>query len=495
MNVLLIYPKYPDTFWSFTHILKFVSKKATFPPLGLLTVASIFPSEWNKKLIDVNVKELTNKDIEWADLVLISAMIVQKESAQEIIDRCKAKGKIIIAGGPVFTTQHEKFKNVDHFILNEGEITIPQFISDFKKGKPKKFYTSTERPDITKTPLPMWKLINFKDYVTIAVQYSRGCPFNCEFCDIIIMNGRIPRTKTPEQMILELSTLYRAGWRGSVFVVDDNFIGNKVNVKQFLPLLINWQKKNNYPFKFLTEASLNLADDLELMRLMSRANFHKVFLGLETPHIDSLKECGKFQNYTRDLVKSVRIIQQNGMQVMGGFIVGFDKDTKLIFDAQIKFIQEIGVVTAMVGMLMALPQTRLWHRLKEENRLFSEASGENTDGRLNFIPRMGTKNLVEGYKKILATIYSPNNYYKRIDTFIRHYRPTVRETPSLSGLKAFVKSVWKIGIFSRSRRYYWRLIFKTLFTKIKAFPTAVEMAICGVHFEKITKKVLKSNMS
>ncbi len=388
INALLIYPKYPDTFWSFKHTLKFISKKAAFPPLGLLTVASILPKEWDKRLIDVNVKKLKDEEIAWADIILISAMIVQEESAKEIIKRCKVLGKIVVVGGPAFTAQPEKFLGVDHFVLNEAEITLPLFLKDLEEGKAKKIYTSIKRPDITKTPIPKWSLINFRDYATMAVQYSRGCPFNCEFCDIIIMNGRIPRTKTPEQIINELQSLYTAGWRGSIFVVDDNFIGNKTNVKQMLPLLITWQKEHKYPFQFLTEASLNLADDEKLMQLMSKANFNKVFLGIESPSVNSLKECGKMQNTERNLADSVKIIHKNGLQVMGGFIVGFDNDTEKIFESQIKFIQEVGIVTAMVGLLNALPQTRLWCRLKGEGRLLKDTSGENTDGSINFIPQM-----------------------------------------------------------------------------------------------------------
>ncbi|MBD3303712.1 DUF4070 domain-containing protein [Candidatus Woesearchaeota archaeon] len=489
MNALLVYPKYPDTFWSFKHVLKFVSKKAAFPPLGLMTVASMLPKEWNKKLIDVNITKLTDQQIEWADTVLIGAMVVQKESAKEIIQRCKEKGKTVIAGGPAFTTQHKNFPGVDHFVLNEAEITLPLFLEDLKKGGPKKIYTSDKRPDIKETPVPLWSLIDFKDYASMSVQYSRGCPFNCEFCDIVIMNGRIPRTKTPEQIIKEIQSLYDAGWRGQLFIVDDNFIGKKEEVKKMLAHLIEWQKEHDYPFQLYTEASTNLADDNELMQLMSTANFFKVFLGIETPCVDSLKECGKMQNATRDLAEAVKTIHNNGMQVMGGFIVGFDNDNEGIFDAQINFIQQTGVVTAMVGLLNALPQTRLWHRLKAEGRLLQDTSGENTDGSLNFAPKMGRQKLTRGYKRILSTIYSPKQYYQRIDTFIRHYKPTARTRVTKKDIKAFFRSVWSIGVLSNSRLRFWKLILKTGFTKRKSFPVAVELAILGLHFEKITKKV------
>lgn len=489
MNVLLVYPKYPDTFWSFKHILKFVSKKAAHPPLGLLTVGAMLPEEWDKMLVDVNVRELKDEDIMWADMVFISAMLVQKESAQEIIYRCNALGRKVVAGGPAFTSQHEGFKGVDHFVLNEAEVTLPLFLRDISEGNAKQMYSSMERPDITKTPVPLWSLINLKDYNTMPIQYSRGCPYNCEFCDIIIMNGRVPRTKTPEQLIKELESLYDAGWRSGVFIVDDNFIGDNVKVKKMLSLLIKWQKEHRYPFKLLAEASINLADDKELMQMMSAANFHKVFLGIETPCIDSLKGCGKMHNTSRDITEAVRIIHENGMQVMGGFIVGFDNDTENIFDTQIKFIQKIGVVTAMVGVLIVLPQTRLWHRLKAEGRLLGETSGNNTDGRLDFVPKMGKEKLIDGYKRIVSTIYSPKNYYQRINTFIKNYKPTVHYRASWKGFSAFLKSVWKIGILSKTRFLYWKLILKTSFTKTKSLPIAVELAIFWVHFEKVVKGI------
>lgn len=491
MNILLVYPKYPDTLWSFKYVLKFISKKAGCAPLGLLTVAAMLPSKWKKKLVDVNVTKLTDEHIAWADMVFISAMVVQKKNTQEIIKRCKAQSKTIVAGGPAFTTQHEKFKGVDHFVLNEAEVTLPLFLEDLEEGKPKKIYTSKERPDITKTPVPLWSLIDFKDYARMAVQYSRGCPFNCEFCEIIVMNGRVPRTKTPEQMINELQSLYDAGWRGSLFIVDDNFIGNKVNVKKMLPLLIKWQKEHKYPFKIVTEASVNLAEDEELMNMMSAANFCGVFLGIETPDIGSLKECGKMQNVTVDTVEAVKIIHQNGMQVDGGFIVGFDNDTESIFETQIKFIQKTGVVAAMVSLLNVAPQTRLWHRLKAEDRLITEPTGENTDGTLNFTPKMGKEKLIDGYKKILSTIYSPKNYYKRINTFIRDYKPTVKGKISKEDVKAFLKSLWLVGVLSKARLRYWTLLIKTSLTKRKVLPAAVELAIYLQHFEKVVRKITR----
>jgi radical SAM superfamily enzyme YgiQ (UPF0313 family) len=494
MNVLLVYPKYPDTFWSFKHILKFVSKKATFPPLGLLTIASILPKKWNKKLIDMNIGELTDEHIIWADMVFIGGMIVQKESAAKVAERSKVLGKVVVAGGPLFTTGH--FKNIDHFVLNEAEVTLPLFLKDLKKGTLKEIYKSKERPDITKTPLPSWSLINVKDYVSMSIQYSRGCPFNCEFCDIIIMNGRVPRTKDPKQMISEVQSVYDSGFRGPLFIVDDNFIGNKRDVKNMLPMLIEWQKDHRYPFFFTTEASINLALDEELMQMMAEANFNKVFVGIETPDVGSLKECGKIQNTKISLNEAVKVIHQHGMQVMGGFIMGFDNDKESIFETQIKFIQKIGVVTAMVGLLNAIPQTRLWERLKQENRLSGETSGENTDGSVNFLPKMGKKKLIKGYKQVITSIYSPKEYYKRINTFVKDYKPSVKYRPSIQYLpyfNAFIKSVWHIGFLSRARFMYWKLLIKTGFTKTKALPTVVELAINREHFGRIANDIINAS--
>lgn len=495
MNILMVYPSYPSTFWSFKYVLKFIGKKAAFPPLGMLTVAAMLPDDWAIKMVDTNVDTLHDSQIDWADMIFIGGMIVQKESAQEIITRCKRHNKTIVAGGPVFTTQHQNFTGVDHFVLNEAEVTLPLFLEDLKNGTLKKVYSSMERPDVSKTPVPRWDLIDPQKYAAMAVQYSRGCPFNCEFCDIVIMNGRVPRTKSPDQVVREFQALYDAGWRGSIFVVDDNFIGNKLKAKELLPELISWQKKRKYPFTLLTEASTNLADDEELMNLMTEANFSKVFLGIETPSKDGLKEAGKFQNVSRDLADTVKIIQQHGMQVMGGFIVGFDSDTESIFKTQVEFIQQIGCVVAMVGVLTALPQTRLWHRLKAEGRLLNETSGNNTDVTVNFQPKMGVSKLLSGYREILENIYSTKQYYERIHTFLRNYVPKVRGRVGRAELSALFKSMWKIGVVSEARKYYWRLLGKTLVTKPKAFPVAVELAIYGVHFQQVAEKSLKKRLA
>jgi len=487
-KILMIYPKYPDTFWSFSKVLPFINKKASFPPLGLLTVASMLPKEWDLKLVDLNVSSLTDDQIKWADMVFISAMLVQTKSAKDIICRSKNLGKIVVAGGPAFTAQHECFEGVDHFVLGEGETTVPLFLRDLKRGRTKKLYRSNNRPSLAKTPVPRWDLINTKDYANMLIQYSRGCPFNCEFCDIIIMNGRIQRNKDSFQVLKELQLIYDIGWRDTVFFVDDNFIGNKTRVKEVLADVIDWQKKHKYPFKFITEASINLSDDQELMALMRDANFGKVFLGFESPDTASLKECGKIHNMGRNIVESVEKIHQNGMQVMGGFIVGFDNDDEGIFKAQIDFIQNIGVVTAMVGLLTALPQTRLWHRLKEEGRLVCGSNGNNTSDCVNFLPRMGKDTLINGYKKIISEIYSAEQYFSRVKIMIKRYLPTVRSHLTKDRFDALLKSIWKIGFLSKVRWRYWELIIRTTFTNFKALPVAIELSIYWLHYEDVVRR-------
>jgi len=488
LKILLVYPQYPDTFWSFKHALRIISKKAAYPPLGLLTVAAMLPNEWEKKLVDMNVTNLMDKDIQWADYVFISAMVVQQDSVKEVIAKCKKFGTKIVAGGPLFTTgTEEEFDGVDHFVLNEAEITLPPFLQDLEKGCARHIYTSEQRPDISQTPIPVWSLINPKKYSSMSLQYSRGCPFNCEFCDIVILNGHKPRTKVKEQVVAELEALYRRGWRGGVFIVDDNFIGNKRKLKEeTLPSIIKWAKERKYPFVLNTEASINLADDEELMRLMVKAGFSTVFVGIETPNEESLVECNKSQNINRDLVASVKKVQNYGLEVQGGFIVGFDSDPLSIFKSQINFIQKSGIVTAMVGLLNAPRGTRLYQRLKQENRLLKGFSGDNTDCSINFIPKMNYETLINGYKHILNTIYSPKQYYERVKILLREYKPQGVRKGKLYfyHIEAFIKSIWILGIREKGRRYYWKLFVSTLLKRPRSFPLSISLAVYGHHFRK-----------
>ena len=473
-------------------MLRVTSKKAAFPPLGLLTVSSMLPQEWEKKLIDMNAAPLSDKDIRWADYVFVSAMVVQRESVREIIRRCKKLNARMVAGGPLFTSEYEKFEEVDHLVLNEAEITLPPFLEDLGRGCAKHIYTSEERPDVRQTPLPMWSLLDIKKYSTMSIQYSRGCPFDCEFCDIIVLYGHKVRTKSKDQLLEELEALYNRGWRAGVLIVDDNFIGNKRKLKEeILPAIVEWQKERKYPFLLSTQASINLADDEELMRLMVMAGFDSVFVGIETPNEESLAECSKRQNKNRDLVASVKKMQNHGLQVQGGFIIGFDSDPVSIFKSQINFIQKSGIVMAMVGLLNAPPGTKLHQRLKKENRLLENVSGDNTDCSMNFIPKMDRETLLNGYKHVLTTIYSPRQYYKRVKMFLKQYKPQRRKGISqlqLWHVRAFIRSMWFLGVTDRGREHYWRFFVSTLLRRPRSFPMSMTLAIYGFHFQTIVRK-------
>jgi radical SAM superfamily enzyme YgiQ (UPF0313 family) len=486
MNILMVYPEFPDTFWSFKHALKFVKKKAGAPPLGLLTVAAMLPAKWQKRLVDLNVKSLTDDDLAWADYVFLSGMIVQRDSARAIIDRCKKAGVKVVAGGPLFTMEHEQFPDVDHFVLNEAELTLPPFLRDLEQGRAQRLYASAEYPDIQQTPIPLWAMVNLKDYDTVSIQFSRGCPYNCDFCNVTALLGHRPRTKTAAQIIAELDGIYALGWHKSIFFVDDNFIGNKKHIKtEVLPALIEWRKgKTGMPFS--TEASINLADDPVLLELMVRAGFDTVFVGIETPNEDSLAECNKSQNKGRDLVDSVKRLQRAGLQVQGGFIVGFDSDSPSIFQQQIDFIQKSGIVTAMVGLLQAPLGTRLYERLQKEGRLVEAFSGDNADGSTNIIPKMGLDALREGYRRILNGIYAPKFYYERVVTFLREYHPPkIRVQLEPQYILALWRSIYELGIRGAERVQYWRLFFWTLFRRPRLFPVAITLAIYGFHFRQV----------
>jgi radical SAM superfamily enzyme YgiQ (UPF0313 family) len=490
MNILFVYPQYPETFWSFKHSLKFIFKKALMPPLGILTIAPMLDDKkFEKKLLDMNISKLTNKHLLWADYVFISAMITQKDSAKKVIEKCKKLNKKIVAGGPLFTSLYKEFPEIDYFVLGEGEITLPEFLDDLENGTPKRIYSSDIKPDLAKSPIPQWDLVNFRAYSKMPLQFSRGCPFDCEFCDIVNLNGRIPRTKDPEQIVQELDALTNIGYKSSIFIVDDNFIGNKTKVKELLNKLIEWRKTSKTKPTFMTEVSLNLADDDELLDLMRQAGFDAVFIGLETPSSEGLEECGKLQNKNRDLVGCVRKIHNYGMEVTAGFIVGFDSDDMSIFKRQIEFIQQTGVVVAMIGLLQALPGTRLYERLKNENRLLKNCSGNNTDFSLNFLPKIEPDILIKGYKNIISSVYSNQKYYERILTFLKDYNHYNSGKFNLRYIPALFRSMLEQGIFQKGRRYYWKLFFISLFKYPKAFPKAISLAIYHAHFRKIYLKV------
>jgi radical SAM superfamily enzyme YgiQ (UPF0313 family) len=488
MNILLIYPLCPDSFWSFKHALKFVSKKAAVPPLGLLTVSALLPCEWHKKLVDLNISPLLSSDFQWADYVFISAMYIQKESVDKVIAESKKWNKKIVAGGPLFTQEYESYPQIDHFILNEAEITMPVFLRDLAEGLPKRVYLTSEYADISKSPVPDYRLLAMKNYALMNLQVSRGCPYSCDFCEITALLGHKVRLKKTEQVINELDMLYQLHWHGPVSIVDDNFIGNKKEVKNnLLPAMKRWMQIHKYPFVFTCQSSINLADDAELMSLMVETGFDSAFIGIETPEEESLHNCNKMQNKNRDLLQNVKKIQMAGLQVSGGFIVGFDSDTPTIFQRQIEFIQQSGIVSAMVGLLNAPKNTRLYAQMEAENRLTTEASGNNTDSSMNFKPKMDYNDLMAGYKRIIHHIYATKPYYKRLRQLLRNYnrQPKSQFKIDFTLLYAFLRSVFVIGIVNKGRSEYWKLIIWTLFNRPGSMVDAITYTVYGYHFQTI----------
>jgi radical SAM superfamily enzyme YgiQ (UPF0313 family) len=491
MNVLLVSPQIPTTFWSAKYAVRLISRRAAFPPLGLLTVAAMLPRTWNLRLVDLEVSRLRDADILWADYVMIGAMIVHKSSVDLVLERCRRLGRTVIAGGPLFTTGYEEYAGKVHAVLGEAEEAIVDIVRDMESGELQPSYgAAAQFPDVTRTPIPRWDLVDLRHYATACVQFSRGCPYNCEFCDIIVMNGRTPRTKAPQQMILELEALVRAGWRGGVFVVDDNFIGNKKKVKEFLRALVAWRARSKPKIEFLTEASVNLADDDELLDLMVQAGFRRVFLGIETPVAASLNECQKFQNTRTSLATSVRKIQRSGLEVMGGFIIGFDNDPRDVFELQFDFIQKTGIAAAMVGLLTALPKTQLYHRLLGEGRLQAASSGNNTELSLNFIPKLDREFLIDGYRRLMHALYEPRTYYQRVLTFLAEYRPRgPRMRPSWRDVRTFVKSLWVLGVVRRGRRAFWAYLATVLLRHPHKLSRAMSLAIHGFHYRMVAKAI------
>lgn len=489
MNVLLIYPHWPETYWSFRHALKFQGKRAAYPPLGLLTVASMLPDHWHRRLVDSSVRRLTDADLKWANIAMLSGMLVHKAELIEILERCRRAGLRTVIGGPVTSSVEELPNYADHVVVGEAEGLMPQLIFDLENDCARPVYRATQLPQLDRTPLPDLSLIEPRFYSTMAVQYSRGCPFKCEFCDIIEIYGRVPRTKPADLVIAELEQLYANRWRGPVFFVDDNFIGNKRNVKQMLPAIAEWNRRKGLPFRFFTEASINMADDEELLRMMRDAGFVSVFIGIETPDEQSLKVAQKLQNTRRDMLICIRHIQSFGMEVMAGFIVGFDSDTDDIFDRQVDFIQKSAIPLAMVGLLQALPNTQLHRRLISEGRLLQYGDGNSMSTALNFVPKMDVRRLVEGYRSILKRIYDHEAYYQRVREFLERYNPTYEAPLRLVDYVTLGRSMLIQGLLTKGRMAYWKLFFDALIYYPRAFGTAITMAIMGYHFQVITKRI------
>ncbi|MEJ2614408.1 MAG: B12-binding domain-containing radical SAM protein [Ignavibacteriaceae bacterium] len=492
MKILLVYPETPFTFWSFKKALNFISKKSVEPPLGLITIAGMLPKEWELKLIDMNVSKLKDSDITWADYVFLSGMSIQVKSFREVIRKCNVLGTKVVAGGPLITTLPDSFQGIDHLVLNEAEITLTQFLEDLKMGSPKHIYKSDQFPDLSLAGIPRWDLLDMGKYASMSIQYSRGCPYDCEFCSITVLNGRKPRTKSTEQFLKELDVLYNLGWRSDISIVDDNFIGNKRKIKtNLLPALIEWQREKNYPYSFITEVSINLADDDGLIDLMSKAGFYSIFVGIETPNDESLVECGKSQNLKRSMVDSVNKLIKRGFVVSGGFIIGFDNDPPNIFQKQINLIQESGIVSAMVGLLNAPVGTKLHKRLKEEQRLVEEFTGNNMDGSINFIPRMNYSELLNGYAQVVKTIYSQSEYFNRLKVFLKNYNLPVWKPQRINSneIKAFIKILWKLGVVEKGKKYFWKLLFLSILKYPRKFTVAMTFAVYGFHFRKVVETI------
>ena len=488
MNALLVYPRFPDTYWSFRYALSFQGKRAAQPPLGLMTVAALLPASWTKRLIDTNVERLRDADLAWADVVLISGMHVQQEHLISIVRRCRERGLRTVVGGPIASSLSAAELEADHIVIGEGEDIVAELARDLDAGNAAAVYQAAERPSLDRSPMPDFSLIRMKRYSTMTVQYSRGCPFNCEFCDIIEIYGRRPRTKPTAQVLAEFNQLYAAGWRGSVFVVDDNFIGNKVRVKELLKELAEWQRERRYPFRLITEASLNLSDDRDLLQAMKDAGFASVFLGIETPDESSLAATQKHQNTRRDLLESIALIQQYGIEVMGGFILGFDTDREDIFDRLVDFIQKSAIPIAMVGLLQAMPGTQLHRRLTREGRILHSGDGNNTGCELNFLPRMNPGRLVEGYRSVLQRIYSREAYYERVRGYLHRCRPQYQANISLANLRALVLSIVRQGVLDPARFSYWKFLLLAATRYRRSFGAAMTMAVMGYHFQRITEQ-------
>jgi radical SAM superfamily enzyme YgiQ (UPF0313 family) len=500
MNALLIYPEFPDTFWSFKHALKFLGKRAAQPPLGLMTIAALLPATWNKRLVDTNVERLRDSALVWADVVLVSGMHIQRSSLATIVERCRARGLRTVVGGPIASSLSAEDLKADHVVIGEAESIIAGLARDLEKGTAKPIYQAAERPEMSSSPLPDLSLIKMNRYSTMAVQYSRGCPFNCEFCDIIEIYGRRPRTKAVAQVLAELDQLRAAGWRETVFIVDDNFIGNKARARELCIALAAWRREYKASFDFNTEASLNLADDPELMHLMREAGFVSVFLGIETPDEAGLIAANKLQNTRRSLLDSVATIQSYGMQVMGGFILGFDTDREDIFDRMVEFIQKSGIPVAMVGLLQAMPGTQLFRRLHKEGRILDVGDGDNTDDKLNFRPAMNAAQLVEGYRTVLRKIYSCEAYYERVKLYLSRTqrrpiqgnqgaRRTGQKWVTLGNIRAFVASIVRQGVIDSERWTYWKFLYSVATRYRHCVGAAMTLAVMGHHFQVMTSRL------
>ncbi|MEO0985123.1 MAG: B12-binding domain-containing radical SAM protein [Cyanobacteria bacterium J06639_14] len=505
MRVLLLYPLFPKSFWSFEKVLSLVDRKALLPPLGLITVAAILPQTWEFKLVDRNVRSVTEAEWEWADIVILSAMIVQKEDFLDQIQEAKRRGKQVAVGGPYVTALPEEAKiaGADYLVLDEGEITLPMLVQALEQGQPRGTFRASEKPDVTTTPVPRFDLLDLTAYDNMSVQFSRGCPFQCEFCDIIVLYGRKPRTKTPAQLLAELECLYELGWQRAVFLVDDNFIGNKRNVKLLLHDLKDWMRDHNYPFRFHTEASVDLAKDPELLELMVDCNFNAVFLGIETPDVESLSHTKKFQNMRDSLAESVDTITQAGLRVMAGFIIGFDGEKAGAGDRIVQFVEQTTIPTAFFSMLQALPDTALWHRLEKEGRLRDQQDviGNQTN-LMNFVPTRPLEDIANEFVDAFSRLYDPLVYLNRT---YRHFvkmgapkhKAGLRKIDAVA-IRALLTVCWRQGVVRKTRLQFWWNWFRILRQNPGVWDHYIATCALSEHFleyRQIVRRQIKAQLA
>jgi len=491
MNVLMIYPKFPEqTFWNTARSVELLwGRKAIMPPLGLLTVASYLPEDFSVRLVDRNVAEESEDDWRWADVVFLSVMLAQREDYRACVTAARMRGKPIAVGGPLtHALPEEVAADADWVCFGEAETIMERFTGDVRAGRRARQYHGGSSTNAEQIKIPRFELLpRINDYATMPLQFSRGCPFQCEFCDIIEIYGRVPRAKAPAQMCAELEAIERLGFRGYIFLVDDNFIGNKRKAKELLAQLASWNRAHDYPFRYYTEASINLADDEALLAGMSRAGFFHVFIGIETPDPKLLKTTRKMQNIPGNPLDKLATIRRHGLHVTAGFIVGFDGEERGVFEAQRAFIQGSGIGVAMVGLLQAIPHTQLWRRLKSEGRLLEALSstGNHTVEGLNFIPKgvMTKREYLESYCELVRRVFEPKAYFERTVPALLELRAKVplgalrRHGLALSAV--LLKETYHFGLRAHAfRLYFWRAFLRILWKR----PGALEAFIfdCAV---------------
>jgi radical SAM superfamily enzyme YgiQ (UPF0313 family) len=486
MNALLVQPLAPKTYWGFQYAVGIVGKGAPHPPLGLATLAALLPKDWKLRIADLNVAPLHDADLEWADAVLITGMLVHKASMHEVIARARKVGVRTVVGGPGASTRPEEFDDADHVFTGEAEGRLDALVAALEKGEGPHVLSppGDAKPDMAIARVPRFDLLARSRYTSMSVQYSRGCPFQCEFCDIIELYGRSPRTKTPAQVLEEFDALHALGWRGSIFVVDDNFIGNRKEAAKLLPEIARWQREHKRPFELYTEASVDLASLPALVDSMVDAGFTTVFLGIETPSKESLKLTRKLQNLKLPLQDSVLRLTHAGLEVYAGFIVGFDSDGEHIFEVQREFISSLPIAAAMIGLLTALPNTALWRRLEKEGRLRTDATGDQF-GRPNFDPSLDERTLLEGYRDLLAALYEPAAFYARCEKLVAEIGRGRSRALSLRDVAMFIRILVGLGLRSPRRRHFWRLLFKAA-RRPQAFAKAMSIAVAGEHMIRYT---------